>query len=287
MPYYNPHSGYNSYQNLGPRASYPNSTPRAAFLATSEGDMADQGWYIDSGATHHLTNSLQNLNLGREYSGNQLLHVGNGQGLNIIHIGYTCLPTSCDSFMHLQDILCVHHLTKNLISISKLLEDTNLIIEFVVNMCFIKDKKKRVHLAQGIARGGLYKLVSKDDFLSSSCVTNHNPSSMLSVFNQAACKFFGLSLNKDCTQTSNHQSHLNTVNTVMFANVLHQRFSHSNKHALKSILSSLALHYPTFVPNFYDACQYGKMHQLFFYSTCIKTKVPLELVHTNSSISKP
>ena len=28
-------------------------------------------------------------------------------------------------------------------------------------MCFIKDKKKEVHLAQGVAREGLYQLLSK------------------------------------------------------------------------------------------------------------------------------
>ncbi|KAK9200255.1 hypothetical protein WN944_015452 [Citrus x changshan-huyou] len=41
--------------------------PRAAFLATSEGVITDQGWYIDSGATHHITNNLQNLQIGNEY----------------------------------------------------------------------------------------------------------------------------------------------------------------------------------------------------------------------------
>ena len=47
--------------------------------------MADQGWYIDSGVTHHITNNLQNMHIGNEYSGNQLLLVGNGQGL-LFHI---------------------------------------------------------------------------------------------------------------------------------------------------------------------------------------------------------
>ena len=122
-------------------------------------------------------------------------------------------------------------------------------------------------------------MLSKDDFLSSSCVTSRNPSSMLSVFNQSTCKLFSLSLNKDCTQTSNPQSHLSAFNPNMFANVLHQRFGHPNKYALKSILSSLAL--PASIPVFCDACQYGKMHQLSFYSTGIKTKAPLELVHTD------
>ena len=151
-------------------------------MTTFEGDMADQSWYVDSGATHHLTNNLQKLNLGREYSGNHLLHVGNGQDyilhtLNILGFLYLVIN------LHLQDILCVPHLTKNLISISKLLADSNLVIQFVANMCFIKDKKKGVHLAQGFARGRLYKLLSKHDFFSSSCVTNNNHCSVLSVFN--------------------------------------------------------------------------------------------------------
>lgn len=141
-PYYNPYSSYNSYQNPKPRASYTNSAPRTAFLTISEGDMADQGQYIDSEAMHHLTNILQNLNLGREYSGNQLLYVGNGQGLHITHIGYTYLPTSCDSFPHLQDILCIPHLTKNLISISKLLEDNNLVIE-LLPICVLLRTRRR------------------------------------------------------------------------------------------------------------------------------------------------
>lgn len=52
------------------------------FFATSKGGMADQRLYMDSGTAHHLTNNLQSLNFGMEYSSNQLLYVGNGEGLN-------------------------------------------------------------------------------------------------------------------------------------------------------------------------------------------------------------
>ncbi|KAH9769651.1 retrovirus-related pol polyprotein from transposon RE1 [Citrus sinensis] len=65
------------------------------------------------------------------------------------------------------------------------------------------------------------------------------------------------------------------------ANLLHQRFGHPSKHVLKCILSSLSLPCPTSIPDFCDACQYGKIHQFPFYSTGIKTKAPLELVHTD------
>lgn len=59
-----------SYPNYG-FSSSQQPAPKAAFLATSEGDMANQGWYIDSEAAHHLTNNLQSLNLGIEYSGQE------------------------------------------------------------------------------------------------------------------------------------------------------------------------------------------------------------------------
>ncbi|KAH9699266.1 retrovirus-related pol polyprotein from transposon RE1 [Citrus sinensis] len=266
---FNSSSGYNSYQYPVPRPAYANSAPRAAFVAASEGDFADQGWYIDSGATHHLTNNLQNLSPAKEYSGNHLLHDGNGQGLHISHVGYTDLHTSLDSILHLKDILFVPHLTKNLISISKLLQDNNLTIEFVANMCFIKDQKKGVHLAQGIARGGLYQLLSKKDFTSSSHGPSQIPSSMLSVLNNSAYNLLDEATKKT------------RINNILSANLLYKSFGHPSKHVLKCILSSLSLPCPTSMPDFCDACQYGKIHQFPFYSTGIKTKAPLELVHTD------
>ena len=57
-------------------------------MATSEG-IADQGWYLDSGATHHLTNNVQNIAEGKPYIGSQLLLVSNGEEFNITHIGCT------------------------------------------------------------------------------------------------------------------------------------------------------------------------------------------------------
>lgn len=55
-----------------------NQASKAAYVMTSEG-VADQGRYLDSGATHHLTNNVQTLSKGKPYLGSQLLLVGNGQ----------------------------------------------------------------------------------------------------------------------------------------------------------------------------------------------------------------
>ena len=120
-------------------------------MVTSEG-VANQGWYLDSGATHHLTNNVVNLAEGKPYLGSQLLLVGNGQGLRITSIGNICLFTSFGNQLNLSNVLCVPKITKNLISLSKLLSDNHKIIEFVSNLCFIKDKMQGTLLAHGIAQ---------------------------------------------------------------------------------------------------------------------------------------
>ncbi|KAH9672921.1 retrovirus-related pol polyprotein from transposon RE1 [Citrus sinensis] len=57
----------------------------SAYMATPEAVM-DDGWYLDSGATHHLTNDLNNLSISEPYEGNEKLLIGNGHGLTISHI---------------------------------------------------------------------------------------------------------------------------------------------------------------------------------------------------------
>ena len=59
--------------------SFPNQNQglRAAYMVTSEG-VADQGCYLDSGATHHLTNPVKNMTVGKSYYGSEILLVGDG-----------------------------------------------------------------------------------------------------------------------------------------------------------------------------------------------------------------
>ena len=115
-------------------------------MATFEG-VADQGWYLDSGATHHFINSVQNLANGMIYFGSNSLLVGSGQGLQITHVGNACLDISFGSCIHLHNTLCVPRISKNLISISKRLSDSDIIIEFSSDACFLKDKVKGTLLA--------------------------------------------------------------------------------------------------------------------------------------------
>lgn len=107
---------------------------------------------LDSGATHHLINNVKNLAEGKPYIGSQLSLVGNGEGLNITHIGCTCFHTSFGTFLNLNNVLCVPKITKNLVSISKLLLDNNITIEFSSNMCFVKDKMDGYYWHMGLLK---------------------------------------------------------------------------------------------------------------------------------------
>lgn len=89
--------------------------PQSSVIA-SPLTITDQNWYIDSGATHHVTADPQNLALKTNYAGPDQLQVGNGQCLNISHTGSTTLPsTSMTRSLYLQNRLCVPLLSVELI----------------------------------------------------------------------------------------------------------------------------------------------------------------------------
>ncbi|XP_060964178.1 uncharacterized protein LOC133033461 [Cannabis sativa] len=58
-----------------------------AYVATSK-IVADDSWYPDTGATHHLTPDASNLASTSTYTGPEQVFMGNGTDLNIDNIGY-------------------------------------------------------------------------------------------------------------------------------------------------------------------------------------------------------
>ena len=66
--------------------------------------------------------------------------------------------------------------------------------------------------------------------------------------------------------------------------VLHQRLGHPSSKILSHVIkacSSFKLDNKNKTFDFCDACQIGKMHKLHFPTTAIKTKSPLEILHTD------
>ncbi|KAH9781043.1 retrovirus-related pol polyprotein from transposon RE2 [Citrus sinensis] len=236
---------------------HPNQGPKSAYMATSEG-VADQGWYLDNGATHYLTNSTRS---------------------SITHIGNACLYSSFGSCIQLHDILCAPKITKNLISISKLLSGSDITIEFSFDAYFLKDKVKGTLLAQGIIEGGLYKLLSYEESFPLFDTSVFQPSSMVSVFSSHQTCVDPLSVKiKSGFPISFHAS------SIVSVSLLHNRLGHPSKHVVQTLLRNSCINITCNNKQkleFCNACQLGKLYQFHFSATKIKSKHPLELIHTD------
>ena len=132
---------------------------RGAYVALTD-RQSSGAWYLDNGATNHVKNALGNININSEYQSNDQLVVGNGEKLVISHIGCSVLPIfDPQKHITLNHILHVPDITKNVISISKLLHDNDINVEFHKSACFVKDKKQGKILMKGVARDGSYELL--------------------------------------------------------------------------------------------------------------------------------
>uniref|UniRef100_A0A2N9HWF7 Reverse transcriptase Ty1/copia-type domain-containing protein n=1 Tax=Fagus sylvatica TaxID=28930 RepID=A0A2N9HWF7_FAGSY len=135
--------------------SYSSDSNKQALLATPQTASDDQ-WYADSGATHHLTADLANLNVrADEYQGQDNIRVGNGTGLPIKHVGTTHVLSPSSSFQ-LNDVLHVPQISQNLLSIQKFTTDTNTFVELHPQFFSVKDQATRRTLVHGPSRNGLY-----------------------------------------------------------------------------------------------------------------------------------
>ena len=131
------------------------SLPMQALLATPQ-QAPDPNWYPDTGASHHVTHELANLNLRPdEYQGTDQIRVGNGTSLPIKHIGTTQLSTSTTTF-RLNNVLHVLDISNNLHSVHKFTNDTHTLMEFHPSLFRVKDLATRRLLLHGPSKHGLY-----------------------------------------------------------------------------------------------------------------------------------
>ncbi|PKU87026.1 Retrovirus-related Pol polyprotein from transposon TNT 1-94 [Dendrobium catenatum] len=133
-----------------------NSSPKA-MVAQSE--QATTDWYLDSGASSHLTNSLNNLQISAPYTRNDGITVGDGRSVPIAHSGAGILPTPSRK-LYLSQLLHIPKLHYNLLSISQLTRDNNISIVFDPLGFTLKDLKTNQVLLKGPCHKGLYPINS-------------------------------------------------------------------------------------------------------------------------------
>ena len=82
--------------------------------------------------------------------------IGYDSGLPITHTGSTSLTTSTNTF-HLNNVLCVPHMKKNLISISQFYNTNKVSIEFLPFTFLVKNLRTGTPLLMGKTKDGVYE----------------------------------------------------------------------------------------------------------------------------------
>ncbi|KAJ9548514.1 hypothetical protein OSB04_021057 [Centaurea solstitialis] len=118
---------------------------------------ASNAWFPDTGANSHVTPDLASMDDSRSYYGNDTLHVGDGKGLPILHIGSSHVHSPHKTFS-LSNILHVPEIKKNLLSVQKFCLDNNVFFEFHSSFFVVKDESTRTTLLTGPSEHGLYSL---------------------------------------------------------------------------------------------------------------------------------
>ncbi|KAH9646466.1 retrovirus-related pol polyprotein from transposon RE2 [Citrus sinensis] len=179
-------------------------------------------------------------------SGTSKLVIGNGVGLFITHTGSAVLRMK-SSINHvdlkLNNILLVPKITKNLICISKLTRDNDVVVEFTNDFCFVKDKVRNLIMLQGKAEKGLYRLLFVSSNKTSPYLSNQGlfahvqsdvstqPISMFSVVDSKCQNKIASQLQTEAQCSQNSDCMLSTM-------VLHQRLGHPNARVLNHVINS-------------------------------------------------
>ena len=111
-------------------------------------------WILDSGATDHVTCSLNNLH-SYERINPIIVKLPNGHHVHATHSGIVHLSTTITLF----NVLYIPTFTFNLISISKLVSSTNCALIFSSTSCTLQDTNNRIKIGIVEERHGLYHLI--------------------------------------------------------------------------------------------------------------------------------
>lgn len=229
--------------------SYSTENPQkvAALLASPTSPQEESNWFVDSGASAHLTADLNNLSVHSEYQGDDKIKIGNGKLLTINNIGTSSLSTPHHTFI-LKNVLHVPCITKNLLSVSQFTRDNHVSLEFFPDTCLVKNMQGQV-LLRGTLDQGLYQFPTTTSVLSP----------FKNVFSTA---FIG-----ERTSLSGWHNRLGHPNDKIVRKTIY-RFH----------LPSINLNKETSVCG---PCQLGKSHRLHLPSFHAKSNVPFELVYSD------
>ncbi|KAJ9538664.1 hypothetical protein OSB04_031397 [Centaurea solstitialis] len=136
------------------QASSKDDALASAFLSQCHVSSFGPDWFVNSGATDHMTASSETISNASSVPGTASVMFGSGHYLPVSHKGHASLSPN----LLLKDVLVVPRITKNLLSISKLTKDNHVDVLFSYPDFFIQDRQTQQVLAQGKCDDGLYIL---------------------------------------------------------------------------------------------------------------------------------
>jgi transposase InsO family protein len=128
----------------------------AAFL---KGKFSTEDWYVDSGASAHMTPNQEKLQRVRQVHEMKEIIIANQMSMPVKCAGDTQITTRVKNSQFditVRNILCIPNLTTNLLSVSQLVANGNT-VSFKKNICHIHNQQK-VLIGVAELENGVYKL---------------------------------------------------------------------------------------------------------------------------------
>ena len=105
---------------------------------TAENPTKDNVWYVDSGASNHMTSCGEWFRDMRKPEVSRFVQIGDDTAHPIAHVGDVPLNTQDGKSKYLADVLHVPNITKNLVSVGQMVEQ-GLQVCFNPLGCYVED----------------------------------------------------------------------------------------------------------------------------------------------------
>lgn len=217
--------------------SRPSSQPSANFADFRS--PSTNTWIPDTGSNSHVTHDPSTFEQHEPYYGEDSLHVGNGKGLPILHIGSSRVYSPSKTYS-LTNILHVPEIKKNLLSVQRFCHDNHVFFEFHSSFFAVKDTSTRTILLTGPSNNGLYSM---------------------------------------CLPQLRSLPRVSFTAVRVSPNVWHQRLGHPHSQLLNSMLSRFSLPVCNKDSlSFCNSCHVGKSSKLHLKSSNFKSNQFLDLI---------
>lgn len=146
------------HNNAANQKYEPTTDFASAFNTMTLVDPMNSQWYMDSGATSHLTNAAGNLKSVFKHSIGKTVTVANGGKIPISSSGSYSFQTHHRP-LSLQSVLVTPAVIKNLISVRRFTKDNSCSVEFDPLGFSVKDLQTRKTILRSDSTGDLYPLL--------------------------------------------------------------------------------------------------------------------------------